>query len=302
MQYLIMNTFIILFSLACIGLMIKKVFMEPSISLSQRTYVQLITSGIVAFFMDTIGVGSFACNIALAKYFKTFKDEQIPAVINGAQVIPGALEALFFLGLIQVDTLTLVTLIFATCLGGMLGASVISKLNAQTIRLIMLVTFPTIIFLILSNQFHWLPLGGDKIALQGYPLLWGFIGLLIAGALTSAGVGLFAMTQAILFCLGMSPLVAFPIMTAAGALQQPLSTGIFVYKNKVPLKKTLIISISGVAGVLLALPVITHLSTTKLHDLLVLVLTYNTIMMGMSYVKEKRKITAKAQENTLVAI
>ena len=91
-------------------------------------------------------------------------------------------------------------------------------------------------------------------------------------------------------------------MTAAGALQQPLSTGIFVYKNKVPLKKTLIISISGVAGVLLALPVITHLSTTKLHDLLVLVLTYNTIMMGMSYVKEKRKITAKAQENTLVAI
>ena len=290
MQYIIINTLIVTLSLFCLGLMIKKSRKQPSGSLTRLGHIHLMISGVVAFFMDTIGVGSFACNIALANYFKTFKDEELPGMLNGAQVLPGALEALFFLGVIHVDLITLTTLIAATCLGGILGASIISKLNAQALRIVMLIAFPTIIFLILCNQFQWLPIGGDKIALEGHELIWGFMGLLIAGALTAAGVGLFAMIQAVLFCLGMSPLIAFPIMTAAGALQQPLSTWIFVIKNKVPLKKTLLISLYGVLGVLLALPIITHLSTSKLHILLIIVLTYNTIRMAVSYLKHRRTL------------
>lgn len=288
MQYLIINTLIVVFSLICVGLMIKKLPTQPMHRITIREQFQLMTSGVVAFFMDTIGVGSFVCNIAFAKYFKSFKDEEIPPMVNGAQVIPGVIEAIFFLGLIQVDGLTLVTLITATCMGGILGASIVSKLNAQSIRLIMVIAFPTIIFLILSSHFQWLPIGGDKTALQGYELLIGAIGLFFAGILTTAGVGLFALIQAVLFCLGMSPLVAFPIMTAAGAVQQPLSTTIFVLKNKVPLKKSLLIGLYGVMGVFVAIPVITHMSTNKLHALLVLVLTYNTVMMSISYFKHRR--------------
>jgi uncharacterized membrane protein YfcA len=292
MQYLIINTLIILFSITCVGLMIARLKQQPTPALTFREQRQLLTSGLFAFFMDTIGVGSFACNIALAKYFNSFSDEELPAMVNGAQVIPGALEAIFFLGLIHVDGLTLITLILATCLGGIVGASIIAKLKAQPIRLIMLIAFPTIIFLILSHHIHWLPIGGNKIALQGYELLIGFIGLFFAGILTCAGVGLFALIQAVLFCLGMSPLVAFPIMTAAGALQQPLSTGIFVMKNRVPLKKSLLIGLYGVGGVMLAMPVITHLSITKLHGLLVLVLSYNTIMMGKGYLQHRKRLRA----------
>lgn len=288
MQYFIINTLIVLFSVICVVLMFKRLPTQPSVRLSLREQVQLMTSGVVSFFMDTIGVGSFACNIALAKYFKSFKDEELPPMVNGAQVIPGALEAMFFLGLIQVDGLTLITLITATCIGGIIGASIVSKLNAQAIRFIMLIAFPTIIFLIVSNHMQWLPIGGDKTALQGTELLIGAIGLFFAGILTTAGVGLFALIQAVLFCLGMSPLVAFPIMTAAGAVQQPLSTTIFVLKNKVPLKKSLLISFYGVAGVLIAIPVITRMSTNHLHFLLVLVLSYNTIMMCRSYLQHRR--------------
>lgn len=287
-QRIIIESLIILFSVSCVGLMLKKAFMQRAEAISFKQQLQLMASGIIAFFMDTIGVGSFACNIALAKYFKTFKDEELPGMVSGAQIIPGALEAVFFLGLIQVDILTLSVMIIATCLGGVFGASIISKLNTQAIRLLMLVAFPAIILLILSNQFHWLPIGGDKVALQGHELLFGFIGLFVAGLLTAAGVGLFALVQAVLFCLGMSPLVAFPIMTTVGALQQPLTTGIFVLKNRVPLKKSLLISVYGVAGVLLAIPAITHLDTTKLHFLLVIVLTYNTVMMGLGYLKNRR--------------
>lgn len=294
-QQTIIESLIILFSLFCVGLMLKRINAQPTTSLSLKEQMKLMASGIIAFFMDTIGVGSFACNIALAKYFKTFKDKELPGMVSGAQIVPGALEALFFLGLIQVDSLTLIVLIIATCLGGIFGAIIISKLNAQAIRLIMLFAFPAIILLILSNEFHWLPIGGNKIALQGNELMFGFIGLFVAGLLTSAGVGLFALVQAVLFCLGMSPLVAFPIMTTAGALQQPLTTGIFVLKNKVPLKKSLLIGLYGVIGVLVAIPTITHLNTTKLHGLLIIVMTYNTVMMSLGYLKHRRDQHALSQ-------
>lgn len=203
------------------------------------------------------------------------------------------ISALFFLGLVQVDGLTLTVMIVGTCLGGVLGASIISKLNPQTIRLIMLITFSSVIFLILSNHFQWFPIGGNKMSLEGHELILGFIGLFIAGTLTSSSVGLFAMVQAILFCLGMSPLVAFPIMTAAGALQQTLSTAIIVFQNKVPLKKTLYVSIAGVAGVFLAIPVITHLNATNLHFLLIGVLSYNTFMMGSGFFKHYKMKTLR---------
>lgn len=301
-QRIVLDTLIFLLSILCTAFMVKKIRAEAPVNITRQQQRQFMTTGIISFFMDTIGVGSFACNIALAKYFKTFKDETLPAMVNGAQVIPGALEAIFFLGLIQVDPLTLSVLIIGTCLGGVLGASLISKLNAQAIRLVMLMAFPGIIFLILSHHFHWLPIGGDKMALTGMELVYGFMGIFVAGALTSAGVGLFAMIQALLFCLGMSPLVAFPIMTAAGALQQPLSTGIFVYKNQVPLKKTMMISLYGIIGVLLGIPVITHLSTEKLHFLLVAVLIYNTVMMALSYTQHRETRQLEKSTSTPIGI
>lgn len=300
-QRFILNALIILFTVLCVLYMIKKTRHQSSQSIAKTQRIQLMTSGIIAFFMDTIGVGSFACNIALAKYFSTFRDEELPGVVNGAQVIPGAIAALFFLGLVDVDSLTLISLMICTCLGGMFGALVIAKLNAQTLRGIMLLGFPFIIFLILSHEFDWLPIGGQKTALHGHELILGCIGIFIAGALTSVGVGLFALVQALLFCLGMSPLIAFPIMTAAGALQQPLSTGIFIYQNKVPLQKTWIISLCGVIGVLLAIPIVTHLSATKLHFLLIGVLSYNTVMMGISLRNHYRFNNRLVQEKTETA-
>ncbi len=68
---------------------------------------------------------------------------------------------------------------------------------------------------------------GHIDSITGFPLIIGFLGVMICGALTSVGIGLFVMVQSVLFLLNVSPLVAFPIMTTAGAIQQPLTTWCF---------------------------------------------------------------------------
>lgn len=271
----------------CVAVMSYQWRRQPKVFISFKQKIQLGISGVIAFVSDTLGIGSFAVNIALAKLFKTFDDDELPPMVNGAQIIPGAIESLFFMKWVDVDFKTLVILVFGTCLGGLLGGHVVSRLSKQAIRLMMVICFGLIMFLLVSKEMHWLPVGGNLVALTSYKLAFGFIAMIVCGALTSAGIGLFAMVQGVLFLLGVSPAVAFPIMTTAGAMQQPLTTMVFLKQNKIPLKKTLLVSLGGCLGVFLAMPIFSALSENVLHQLLMGILVYNILMISLAYIKDR---------------
>lgn len=299
MTLILIVTTMLIFSCTCIGVMIFQLYRQPSVVLSTLDYCKLIFSGIVAFIADTLGVGSFAVNVALAKLLGTFHDDELPAVNNGAQVIPGTIESIFFMQIIDVDLLTLFTLVVGTCIGGVIGGNVVSHLSKQAIRLAMLVCFFTIIFLLLSHQFHIIYMDGDLIELRSWRLVIGFFAMILCGALTSVGIGLFAMVQGFLFLLSASPLIAFPIMTTAGAMQQPLTTLVFLKQKKIPLKKTMILSVAGCLGVLITLPLFNYLTFAWLHSLLVVILIYNFIAIGRSYLHTRFKNSYNSQKELI---
>ncbi|CAM2732414.1 hypothetical protein [Legionella worsleiensis] len=292
---------ILILTLFCVAVMVIKLRKEPAIPLSITQYIKLTVSGIIAFIADTLGVGSFAVNVALAKVLGTFRDDELPAVNNGAQVIPGAIESLFFMHLVDVDLTTLLTLVAGTCIGGLLGGFVVSQLSKQAIRMAMMCSFSLIIALLISHQFRLLPVGGDLIALHSWKLFIGFLAMVVCGALTSVGIGLFVMVQGVLFVMNISPVVAFPIMTTAGAMQQPLTTLVFLQQNKIPLKKTLILSLSGCVGVMITIPVFTQLTISWLHTLLLFILIYNLIAIGHTFFRSRSCPKSATATGALVA-
>lgn len=278
----------LLLNIICAAVMLYQWKQQSSALISLKQKTQLLVSGFIAFVADTLGIGSFAVNIAMAKLLKTFDDDELPPMVNGAQIIPGALESLFFMKWVSVDIKTLVVLVLGTCIGGLLGGHVVSRLSKQSIRAMMIFCFSLIMFLLVSKEMNWLPVGGNLVALSSYRLFFGFIAMIICGALTSAGIGLFAMVQGVLFLLGVSPAVAFPIMTTAGAMQQPLTTLVFLKQRKIPLKKTMLVSMGGCLGVLFTIPIFSALSMNVLHQLLMGVLLYNIMMITKAYLKERK--------------
>lgn len=285
MTILFLIACMLLVNIICLGLMAYQAYMDDSVTLSLREKIQLSVSGFFAFIADTMGVGSFACNISFAKLFKTFPDEQLPAVNNGAQVLPGLLEAIFFLKMIDVEWITLISLISGACIGGILGGIFMCQMNKQAIRLTMMLAFSLLIALLVCHKLDLVPIGGELTALEGGKLVLGFFGMIICGSLTSAGIGLFVMVQAVLFILNVSPLIAFPIMTAAGALQQPMTTLIFLKNRKIPLRKTWIISLAGCVGVAITIPFFTKLKVHWLHTLLLGLLIMNLIHISRNFFK-----------------
>lgn len=270
-------------TLICVLGMLYQLKKQPAVVLSFRDYCRLSLSGLIAFIADTLGIGSFAVNVALAKLLGTFSDDELPAVNNGAQVLPGTIESLFFMHLVDVEVTTLLTLVVGASVGGIIGGTVVSRLSKQAIRLSMMICFVMIIVLLLCHQFRVFPVGGDVSELHSWKLIIGFFAMMLCGALTSVGIGLFVMVQGVLFLLNVSPAVAFPIMTTAGAMQQPLTTLVFLKHNKIPLKKTLVLSLSGCFGVFITLPIFVHLTVTWLHSLLLMILIYNIFSIGHAY-------------------
>jgi len=294
---------ILVLTILCVSVMVVKLIRQPAEPLSLSQYCKLAVSGVIAFIADTLGVGSFAVNIALARLMGTFRDDEMPAVNNGAQVIPGTIESLFFMTVINVDMTTLLTLVAGTSLGGLIGGFVASRLGKQAIRFAMMCAFTLIIFLLIAHQFHLLPVGGEVTALYSWKLVIAFFALMICGVLTSVGVGLFVMVQGVLFLMNISPEIAFPIMTTAGAMQQPLTTLAFLQQDKIPLKKTMVLSLAGILGVLMILPVFKYLTVTWLHTLLLLILVYNLVSVTRSYFRARpgKKYTQAPSSGSLVA-
>ncbi len=166
---------ILILSFVCIVAMLYKLTKQPPVRLSALDYIKLTVSGVIAFIADTLGVGSFAVNVTLAKILRTFPDDELPAVNNGAQVIPGTIESLFFMQLVDVDLTTLVTLVMGTCLGGLIGGAIVTHLSKQAIRLSMMCCFVIIIGLLICHQLRLMPVGGELIALHSGKLFIGFL-------------------------------------------------------------------------------------------------------------------------------
>lgn len=292
---------ILLLSLICVVFMIYKLRQQKPVHISTIDYLKLSISGFIAFVADTLGIGSFAVNVALAKLLNTFPDDELPAVNNGAQVIPGVMESLFFMQMIEVDLTMLLTLVIGTCIGGLIGGIVVSHLSKQAIRLAMMCCFIMIICLLVSHQLHLMPSGGNVMALHGSKLIIAFVAMIVCGMLTSAGVGLFVLVQGVLFMLNVSPLVAFPIMTTAGAMQQPLTTLVYLQQGKIPLKKTLVVSLSGCVGVLVTMKIFAHLTITWLHFLLLGIVIYNFFAITRTYLKERSNLRQNIENDVLLS-
>lgn len=138
----------------------------PRIHFTVLDYVKLSVSGMVAFIADTFGVGSFAVNVALSKFLGTFEEGELPGAVNGAQVLPGTIESIFFMQLVEVDLTTLLVLVAGTCLGGMLGGKLINHFNKQVIRGAMSCCFVVFILLLVGYQLGLMPLLCGKCCLE----------------------------------------------------------------------------------------------------------------------------------------
>lgn len=235
--------------------------------------------GFIGNFFDTLGIGSFAIETALFKFMKQSEDRLIPGTLNVANAIPTLTQGIIFIQIIEVEPVTLATMLVSSGLGAVLGAGVVAKLSERKIRLIMGVALLITSGFMIATKMNWIEGGGTAIGLEGYKLAIGIGVNFILGALMTAGIGLYAPCMALVFALGMSPAVAFPIMMGSCAVLMPLATMRFVKEGAYNRRASFIISITGLIAVLIAAFVVKSLPLDTMRWLVIAVIIYTATVM-----------------------
>lgn len=252
--------------------------------------------GFVVNFFDTLGIGSFAPTTAALRAFKQTKDKVIPGTLNVSCTIPVVIEAFIFISAIEVEPLTLISMLAAAVVGAVVGAGIVSKLPEKTIQLVMGIALLATALLMFAGQVGWIAnLGtGEAIGLSGTKLIIAIVGNFILGTLMTAGIGLYAPCMALVYMLGMSPRVAFPIMMGSCAFLMPAASIKFVKEGAYNRKASLAITIGGVIGVFIAAYLVKSLPLNILTWLVIVVVTYT----GITLLRDSRKpVEVSAIEN-----
>ncbi len=245
-------------------------------------------------FLDTLGVGSYATTSSLFKLLRLVPDEQIPGTMNAGHAMPTVCEAFIYIALVQVDMITLVTMIVASCAGAWLGAGVVSRWPRRTVQIAMGIALVLAAGFMLLSLLKIIPNpSGETLGVSGLKLGIAIIVNFILGALMTLGIGLFAPCMILIATLGMSPVVAFPIMMGSCAFLMPVGSARFVREGSYNLKSALGLTIGGIPGVLVAAYIVRSLPLDYVKWLVVIVVLYTASMMLRSAMVERSRRTVE---------
>ncbi|RPJ85808.1 MAG: sulfite exporter TauE/SafE family protein [Acidobacteria bacterium] len=242
-------------------------------------------TGFATDFLDTLGIGNFATTTAALKFFRLAPDQEIPGTLNVGHTLPVVTEALIYIGIIQVDAWTLLSMIVAAVAGAWLGAGVVARMPRRAIQIGMglaLLGFALVLLAQLRVQLH-----GDALGLAGPRLVLAIAGNFVLGALMTLGIGLYAPCMILVSLLGMNPVAAFPIMMGSCAFLMPVGSIRFIRANRYSLRAALGLTIGGLPGVLLAAFLVKSLPLDAVRWLVVGVVVYTSLMMLRSARREK---------------
>jgi len=235
--------------------------------------------GALTNFFDTLGIGSFATTTAIFRVLRLVPDRVIPGTLNVGHTLPTVVQAYIYTKLVQVDMLTLFSLIAAAVLGAWLGAGIVSKWDRRRVQIGMGAALLGAAALMLMTQLKLFPGGGDALGVRGTRLAIG-VGVNFAlGALMSLGIGLYAPCMILISLLGMNPTAAFPIMMGSCAFLMPVGSLKFIRERSYAFRAAAGLAIGGIPGVLLAAFIVTSMPIYWVRWLVIVVVIYTAITM-----------------------
>lgn len=247
--------------------------------------VSILKTAIIGFvvnFFDVLGIGAFAPQTALLKFTKQTEDGLLPGTLNVANTVPVLIQALIFIQIVEVESLTLLAMLLSAMAGAVFGAGKVAKMPVRRIQIIMGFALLVTAFFMLSGQMNWIQGGGEAIGLSGWKLAVAVGVNFILGAFMTVGIGLYAPCMALVYALGMSPLVAFPIMMGSCAFLMPPASAKFIKEGAYNRKAAVAMAIPGAIAVLIAAFIVKSLPLDTLRWVVIGVIIYTSIAMFRS--------------------
>ena len=102
---------------------------------SDKPWSALLGIGFFTQILDTLGIGCFAIQTAILKFFKLIDDRLMPGTLNVGNTTSTVFQALIFMTAFDVEPLTLVSMSTSAPLGALIGAGFVVKMSRRKIQI-----------------------------------------------------------------------------------------------------------------------------------------------------------------------
>lgn len=286
----LLKTAIILYALIFLAYFIKDCLAhKEDFKRKDRKVITLLMIGCITNFLDTLGIGSFATTQASFKFTKSSPDDIMPGTLNVGDCIPVISEFVLFLGLIQVDSVTLVAMIAAAIAGALVGARIVSSWPIKTVRIALGTALLFMAFSMACRLMEIGPFGsvGTATGLYGFKLVIAVCVNFILGALMTIGAGLYTPCIALCSALGLNVKIAFPVMFGSCSFLMPSCGFEFIKNGRYDRLAAACLTGGGVAGVALAFFIVKSLPLTVLTWLIIVVMLITAVTFYKDALKKE---------------
>jgi uncharacterized membrane protein YfcA len=280
---------LVLIAVAYIALLARAVRKRRALEPTARSLpsAHQVLIGFVTNFFDSLGIGNFAPTTVWFRITKMVPDERIPGTMNVGHTLPVMLMGILFIDSVEVESITLISMIASSVVGAWIGAGWVARLSRQKVQLGMGIALLLAALFMGGFQVLGKPVGADALGLSGATLVVSCLGIATLGALMTIGVGLYAPCMVLISLMGMNPSAAFPIMMGACAFLMPVASARFLKDEACALRPSLGLTLGGLPGVLLAVLVVKALPLDTLRWLVVGVVLITAIGMLRSGLQAK---------------
>src|SRR6266545_2689798 len=251
---------------------------SPATDARFPTPLSLGVGGITNFF-DTLGIGSFATTTSMFRAFRMVPDRIIPGTLNAGHTLPTVTQAFFYISVIPVDVVTLISMIAAAVAGAWLGAGIVAGWSKRKVQIGMGAALLAAAIFFTMRNLGLFPAGSTEIGVTGVKLVVAVAGNFLLGALMSLGIGLYAPCMILVSLLGMSETTAFPIMMGSCAFLMPVGSLKFIKERAYSLRVALGLALGGIPGVIVAAKIVKSMNLVTVRWLVIVVVLYTAITM-----------------------
>lgn len=249
--------------------------------------IPLILIEALTWFLGTFGVSDGAINMVAYRGLRVADTRKLPGTMLVGAMVPLAVMSVSYLNAVSFSVQTLLVLVIVQAIGGFVGASLVKKLPIQSVRLIMALALLATAGVILARAYLFHVEGGEALGLTGVRLIVAAVLLSLTEALTMMGFGNTTPNICILLALGVSPLAVYPIVMTANAAGCLMGCVRFIKDGTYVRKAALIEASAGLIGVLLAVRLVTGMSSGLLQLLMIVLMAYSAVSLLREYRKNK---------------
>ena len=193
------------------------------------------------------------------------------------------------MSIVAVDWVLLVGCVIANILGGVLGATLVSRARVWIVQLVVAIGLCLAAVAYTMTNLGLIPAGGTATGVSPLPTVIAIVVNFVLGVLMNFGVGNYAPMLVMFGLMGMNPRSSFPVMATGASLMGVSASVKHIGIGQVDLRICLGLAIGGIPAVLVAAFIVKSMPVTLLRWMVIAVVLYTaTVLFMISQISSKR--------------